>query len=68
MPLSPALGRLPASDVVVGDFLFVCEPDSEGKVSIARVTNITTAIDVGVYAPFTWSGRLVVDGVLVTKS
>jgi len=58
---------LAARDVVVGDFLFVRDPSKEGKLTTSLVTNITTVTEFGVYAPFTWSGRLVVDGVLVSN-
>ena len=58
---------VPASAVSVGDELLVRHPEKPGELMPSRVTGIETVLDFGVYAPFTWSGRLMVDGVLVSN-
>ncbi|XP_059168947.1 uncharacterized protein LOC131950780 [Physella acuta] len=54
---------VPARDVKVGDFVLV----SSGKfLKISRVTKITHVYEEGLYAPFTKTGTVVVDGVLTS--
>jgi len=57
----------PASKLSVGDTIFARSPEKAVKLIPSTVTGIDVVMDVGVYAPFTWSGRLVVDGVLVSN-
>lgn len=54
-------GPIPASQVLVGDSLL----DENGEA--LKVHSVTTSIGQGIFAPFTPSGRIVVDGVLVSS-
>merc|ERR1719146_640071 len=56
---------LPARDLSVGDTIFARH--AKGELTPSTVTGIETVIDQGIYAPFTWSGRLLVDDVLVSN-
>merc|ERR1719446_495880 len=57
----------PARELAVGDTVFARSLEQSGELRPATVTSIETVMDYGIYAPFTWSGRLVVDDVLVSN-
>merc|ERR1719263_2790653 len=57
----------PARKLSVGDTIFARSLEKTGKLIPSTVTSIGVVMDQGVYAPFTWSGRLVVDDVLVSN-
>ena len=61
-----ALRRSPARDLSIGDTVFTRNLEKTGELMPSTVTSIETVTDLGIYAPFTWSGRLMVDDVLVT--
>lgn len=58
---------LPARDLSIGDTVFVRSFVKSGELVTSTVTSIETVTDVGIYAPFTWSGRMLVDDVLVSN-
>jgi len=58
---------LPARDLSIGDTVFARNFNKSGELMPSTVTNIETVTDLGIYAPFTWSGRLLVDDVLVSN-
>jgi len=65
-------GLLPAGEVLVGDELLVqptldSAPDSSGHLVASKVTAVTSVIKSGMYAPLTWGGLLLVDGVLASS-
>ena len=63
-PEKKVVRRLPARDLSLGDTVFTRHA-SKGELIPSTVTGIEKVIDYGIYAPFTWSGRLLVDDVLV---
>lgn len=58
---------LPARDLAVGNTVFSRSPTKSGVLVPSTVTSIDIVMDTGIYAPFTWSGRLMVDDVLVSN-
>merc|ERR1719487_2567278 len=58
---------LPARDLSVGDMVFARSAKKTGELMPSTVTSIETVVDIGIYAPFTWTGRLMVDDVLVSN-
>jgi len=55
---------LPARDVVVGDRLFFYDREKLEMVH-STVLSVGSVMEYGIFAPITWSGRLIVDGVVV---
>lgn len=62
---APGKGFLPAEDLVVGDALLYTS--DLGAQEIVSVTAIVSITDTGFFAPLTWEGYLVVDGVLASS-
>lgn len=52
-----------AGDVCVGDFLLAIDGGDSASVSVTNISQVTRR---GVYAPVTQSGRLILDGVIVS--
>jgi len=61
MTASSSKGTIPASQLQVGDELLTSSSDV-----VRRVQKIDTILAHGMYAPFTPSGKIVVDGILVS--
>ena len=60
-------GSILARDVNIGqDSLVLASPDSTGKI-YSKIVAISEVEKIGVYAPLTWSGDLVVGGVWVSN-
>lgn len=60
-------GLIPASEVVVGDELLVQSADDSSQLVASTVIAVTPVIKSGMYAPLTWDGVLLVDGVLASS-
>lgn len=58
---------VPARELVVGDFILARDRRDAGKLAWSQVIAVEEVVLPGVYAPVTWSFRLIVDDVLVSS-